>query len=118
MIGELIMRCFHVRTNAHVLHLKSTSYAQHVALNEFYDALIPLVDSLAEAYQGEYGLIKNYPGRYTFEDAPITLLKGLEEWIGANRHKCWDADDTHLENIVDEIVALIRATTCKLRFLK
>ena len=48
----------------------------------------------------------------------MTLLKGLEVWISANRHKCWDADDTHLENIVDEIVALIRSAIYKLRFLK
>lgn len=32
--GELIMRCFNLRTVAHVAHLKTSSYAQHVALNE------------------------------------------------------------------------------------
>ena len=45
--GELVMRLFHARTTAHVLHLKSRSYAQHVALNEFYDGVVPpLIPSL------------------------------------------------------------------------
>ena len=42
MIGELIVRCFHARTNAHILHLQTRSYATHVALNEFYDEIVTL----------------------------------------------------------------------------
>ena len=48
MIGKLIMELFHARTTAHVLHLRSRSYAQHVALNTFYDEIIDLADTLAE----------------------------------------------------------------------
>ena len=57
MARELILSCFHARTVAHLLHLTTRSYAAHKALNEFYDEIIDLVDSFAEAYQGEYGLI-------------------------------------------------------------
>lgn len=39
-IGELILRCFHARTNAHVLHLTTRSFAAHKALNEFYDGVV------------------------------------------------------------------------------
>ena len=46
---------------------------------------------------------------FTRERPEITSLV----WIGANRHKCWDADDTHLENIVDEIVARKNARCAK-----
>lgn len=118
MIGELIMRCFHARTNAHVLHLTTTSYAKHKALDDYYTELIGFVDSLAEAYMGEYGVIENFPARYTPASDPIELIKGLEDWIKANRHKCWDSDDTHLDNIVDEIVQLNRSTLYKLKRLK
>lgn len=118
MIGELVMRCFHARTNAHVLHLKTTSFAKHKALNEFYDALPDLVDTLAETYQGNYGLIESYPGRYTPVEDPVALVTELAEWIEKNRYECCDGDDTCLQNQVDEIMALCRSTTYKLKVLK
>ena len=46
MIGEFIILCFHARTNAHVLHLQTRSYAAHKALNEFYDEIVELADRL------------------------------------------------------------------------
>lgn len=116
--GELVMRCFHARTNAHVLHLKTTSYAAHKALNEFYDALIPLVDSFAEAYQGDYGLVSCPSLKYTHENDALKLINTLGEWIELNRDDVCDEDDTYLQNIVDEIMALLRSTTYKLKFLK
>ena len=39
-----VARAFAVRTAAHVAHLTTTSYAQHIALDEFYTAL--LLDAL------------------------------------------------------------------------
>ena len=116
MIGELIMRCFHARTAAHVLHLKTRAYATHKALNDFYDAIVGLVDGLAEAWIGENGLIGEFPGRYTQPDDPVALIEGLADWIEANRETC--GEQSHIQNSIDEIVALCRSTTYKLRFLK
>jgi ribosomal protein S10 len=118
MIGEFIIKLFHARTTAHVIHLKTRNYAQHKALNDFYDEIVDLADSLAEAYQGDYGLIEEYPPRYIPFDDPLALMADLSEWIEKNRAKMWDDDDSYLDNIVDEIVALIRQTQYKLRFLK
>lgn len=118
LIGELILRCFHARTAAHVLHLKTRSYAAHKALNEFYDEIVDLADALAEAYQGDYGLI-DFPGlRYTPAQDALEMLAELSDWIAKNRHQCWDGDDSYLENMVDEIVTLIRSTQYKLKFLR
>jgi hypothetical protein len=117
-IGELVMRCFHARTNAHVLHLKTKSYSTHVALSEFYDAIVDLTDSLAEAYQGDYGLIEAPPMKYTYVDDPLTLVKELGKWIADNRYSVCDEDDTYLQNLIDEIMAQIRSSEYKLRFLK
>ena len=116
--GELIMRCFHARTAAHVLHLKTRSYAAHKALQEFYDGIVPLVDSFAEAYQGDYGLIESYPGKFSMPNEPLSMLDELETWIHDNRYKCCDKDDTYLQNIIDEICALTYSTQYKLKFLK
>ena len=117
MIGKLIMELFHARTTAHVLHLKSRSYAQHVALQGFYDGIIPLADALAEAYQGEYSLIGSYPSKYTPYDDPILLMDDLRECVD-ECSKEFDEADGHLRNICDEIRALIASTAYKLRFLK
>jgi hypothetical protein len=116
--GELIMKCFHARTTAHVLHLKTKSYATHKALNEFYDEIVPLTDRFAEAYQGDYGLIEDFPPHYRPYAEPLPLLSDLAAWIAEHRAECADKDDTYLHNLIDEIVALIRATQYKLRFLK
>ena len=118
MMGDLIMKLLHARATAHVLHLKSTSYAKHVALNEFYDALVPLVDSLAETYQGMHGLIESYPPRYTPVDDPVTLVSWLGKWVEENRYDCCDAEDTCLQNIIDEIISLCHASAYKLKVLK
>jgi len=117
MIGTLIISCFHARTNAHVLHLQTRSYAAHKALNEFYDGIIPLIDAFAEAYQGEYGLIKDIAGEYTPRGDALELLDDLRECVdecAKELHK----DDTHLHNLLDEIRSLIASTQYKLRFLK
>lgn len=117
MIGKLIMELFHARTTAHVLHLKSRSYAQHVALQGFYDGIIPLADALAEAYQGEHGLIEKYPIVYAFVDDPILLMDDLRECVD-ECSKEFDEADSHLRNVCDEIRALIASTSYKLRFLR
>ena len=41
-----------LRTAAHLAHLSADSYSEHVALGEFYEALLDLVDSYAEVYMG------------------------------------------------------------------
>lgn len=119
MIGQLIMKCLHARTAAHVLHLQTRSYAAHMALGGFYDALLPLVDALAEAYQGEYGPIADLHAPYVKPAAdPVTLIEDLRDWIDAQRYKCCDKSETAMQNMIDEIVALCQGTIYKLRFLK
>ena len=117
-MGEFIMLLLHSATNAHVLHLKSRSYAQHVALQEFYEGLRGFADTLAEVYQGKYGLIDSYPPRYSFEAEPVTLVGKVAEWVEENRDECCDEDDKDLQNIIDELLAHCAKTAYKLKFLK
>lgn len=115
--GEFIMRAFHSRTLTHVLHLKTRSFAVHKALNEYYDAIVPLADAFAEAYQGDYGLIEDYPARYTHTDDAVEHLEEFGAFIEKNRGTICAKTDTYLQNILDEVVALIRSTQYKLRYL-
>ena len=115
-IGDLIMRLFHARTAAHVLHLQSRSYSEHMALNTFYEEIVGLTDDLAEAYQGGYELIREYPSKYTPYSNALSLMDDLRDCIDAHKGD-WDEEDTHLNNICDEIRQLIASTQYKLRFL-
>ena len=117
MIGEFIILCFHARTNAHVLHLQTRSYAAHKALNKFYDEIVDLADSFAEAYIGSYGLIEFSDTPYEPHNDALKLLDALDNSIDDARGEL-SKGDTHLTSILDEIAALVASTRYKLRFLK
>lgn len=104
----------HAGTNAHFMHLQTKSYAQHVALGDFYEGIIELADTWAEAYQGCYEVIPTYPGD-TFHLAkdPKAYLQSLSDYVAKARKTL--PDETQLQNIVDEIAQLIDATLYKLR---
>lgn len=118
LAGELIMRCFNLRTVAHVAHLKTTSYAQHVALNELYEGIIPLVDSFAEVYQGDFGVIDVYPTPPIKSGEALGEMNALSTWIESHRKSIGDTDSTQLQNIIDELLALLSGVRYKLRFLR
>lgn len=106
------------RDVAHSVHLNTRSFAKHMALQGFYEEIVGLADSFAEAYQGKYGLI----GPISLMSAKKTtniveFLQGQMDEIEAERYKIVDKDCTPLHNIIDEIVGLYLSTLYKLRFL-
>ena len=113
-----IGRLFLARDVTHSTHLNTRSFAKHKALQKFYEGVIPLADTFAEAYQGKYGLI----GPITLHSAEKTnnVLEFLEDSLDkveALRYKVCDRSDTAIQNIIDEIVGLYLKTLYKLRFL-
>ena len=111
-IGVLMMS----RTAAHLMHLKTGSYAEHKALNDLYDGIVEFLDSFAEAAQGEFGKLDiPYVNMMGSVDTPsktvASHLKTLEK-LGEG------CSQGYLKNIVDEIVALYRSTLYKLNELK
>lgn len=116
LAAEFVLRCFHARTAAHLLHLKTRSYAEHKALNDFYDAIVPAVDAFAEAYQGYEGLLTGYKPGFSVPIDAKRLLEELGDWIRDNRDDI-SCDDSALANLVDNVTSLIDGTLYKLRFL-
>lgn len=121
LAAEFVMRCFHARTAAHVLHLKSQgpgSFAEHKALGEFYDCIVGLIDGFAEMYQGEYMEIlplTNVDGYRTPPNA-LSLITGMTKWIKSNRENICDSSEC--QSVIDDILALTHSTAYKLKFLK
>lgn len=119
--AEFIAVLFLARDIAHREHLRVNgpgSYAKHVALNTFYDEIVGLTDSLTEAYQGRNGILKNIPLlENEFGIGSVTGFQKQLEWIESNRYKAISKEDTALQNIIDEIVALYLSLIYKLKNL-
>jgi hypothetical protein len=116
--ADFIGMLFLARDVAHSVHLNTRSYAKHKALNKFYDGVIDLADTFAEAYQGRHGLVGPIQLQPTKKSSNIIdfLQEQLDE-IENCRNEVVDEKDTALQNIIDEIVALYLSTLYKLRFL-
>lgn len=106
----------HSVTNAHILHLQSRSYSEHKALEGYYTEIGDLVDDYVEAYQGKFGIIEGYGLEYAEPEPALEYLIGLSEYIKTAREQL--PQDTELQNIIDEMAALVDSTIYKLRFLK
>ena len=113
--ADFVQCLFHAVTNAHILHLQTKSYAVHVALGSYYNDLNELTDSYAEAYQGKYGIIEGYTTEYELPSAPLEYIILMNDYIKIARQEL--PQDSELQNIIDEIVALHDSTIYKLRFL-
>lgn len=116
--SEFLGLLFLGRDFAHATHLNTKSYAKHVALNSFYHDVIDLADSFAEAYQGKHGLIGGISLQAIKKKGDIVeFLQNQLDEITAERYTICDKEETALQNIIDEIVALYLSTLYKLRFL-
>jgi hypothetical protein len=118
MMGRLIAVLFLSRELAHREHLHTKSYSQHMALNTFYDEVIGIADSIAEAYQGRYGIIESIPMLDAPDKASIdVVLEGQLALVEKLRYSAVDKTETSIQNLIDEAVALFLSTLYKLRNL-
>lgn len=120
IIGQFISTLFASRTQAHIYHLQTPSFAAHKALNEYYDEIVGITDGLVESYQGKYGIITGYTNialqEYESCEAIIMFFETLCMYVEKIRQVI--CQDSYIQNQIDEIVALIKSTIYKLRFLK
>lgn len=104
-IGQL----FQSRDMMHLTHLQTVNYAEHKALNSYYDEILSLTDSLTETYFGTIGKrlnIKIPASEYMNSRTHLTYLK---DYIFKHRGVL-GMENTHIQNIIDEILGLITET--------
>ena len=116
--ADVVGMLFLARDVAHSVHLNTSSYAKHKALQKFYEGVVGLTDDFAETYQGRYGLI----GPISLMSAKKTtnIIEFLEDQlkeIENVRYEVVDKSDTSLQQLIDNIVELYLRTLYKLRFL-
>lgn len=116
MIEELVGRVFATRNAVHLAHFKTKSFAQHVALGEFYDGLVDKIDSIVEMYQGECGLIGEVDIPTVQTDRIMQHISGEADWIAEHRDDIAEEVDA-IKNVIDELVGLYLKTHYKLKYL-
>ena len=109
---------FLARDVTHSVHLNTRSYSKHKALQKFYESIIDLADSFAEAYQGRHGLI----GPISLMSAKKTsnVIEFLESQLAeieSVRYDVCEKTDTSLQQLIDNVIELYLSTLYKLRFL-
>ena len=116
-IQQFVGLLFASRDYAHKAHLNTDSFAQHMALGDFYNGIVDLADSLSEAWMGRnLAKVGDIPSINPPKGEPLTVMKRLLDVVQDTRDFC--SDDTVLSNIIDEIEALYSSTIYKLKFLK
>jgi hypothetical protein len=105
LFGQL----FQSRDMMHITHLQTLNYAEHKALNAYYDGILDLTDNLIETYFGTVGKRINFKIPASEYMNPTQHLTQLKDYIMKQRGVL-GSENTHIQNIVDEIIALITQT--------
>jgi hypothetical protein len=114
MVEKLIDKMFASRNAAHIEHWKTKSYAQHMALGDFYESVISSIDDYVEAHQGTFGLVGSVKG----EEADVTkLINDNLIWLNENRSEITKGVPA-LENLVDSLTDIHMKTLYKLENLR
>jgi hypothetical protein len=123
-VSKFISKLLESREMAQVYHwtVKGDmgSHAAHLALEDYYDGVIGFIDDIVEIYQGQYGLIEGYDVIDTSDSKSkdkLDYFKETVEFVKSAR-KCIKSEDTHIHNIIDELIALQYKTIYKLTYNK
>jgi len=105
-----------VRAAAHLMHLSTRSYAHHVALGDFYEALDGFADTYAEVYMGLEKRQDTWP-RVSLPAAsgPVELVGDYLELVQDEQKE--DHGSEALKNILASLEELTARTLYKLKNL-
>lgn len=114
-VPEFASLLFDIHTVAHVAHLQTNKFSDHMALNSLYQDIVELRDRFIESYQGKYGIIKGYKTEDSPEDDDI--IDYLQDKAKAVESFREEIKDGYLQQIIDDILELLYSTLYKLKEL-
>lgn len=103
--SKFIGTLFQSRDAMHIAHLQTTSYAEHKALNSYYDGILDLTDTFTEAYFGRNKRVEIIIPESKLVDS-TSHLKELRSIVDSERGNY----SSELQNILDEILSLLDKT--------
>lgn len=114
--SEFIAMMLNGVTIAHMHHLMTPSYSKHMALNELYTNLEEYTDSLAEAFMGCVDSRLAFgPQSFQLGVDPIADIKKLYDY--AEQKRGMMGNESHIQNIVDEICSAYATALYKMKQL-
>jgi hypothetical protein len=116
---DMVSILLHSQTQVHIFHLQTKSYAEHKALQKYYEDIDGIVDGIIESYQGKYDVVTGYNSikteDYKSSEQVVKYFKALDSMVEKNRKS---VKESFLQNQIDTVQELIYSTLYKLRFLK
>lgn len=103
--SKFIGTLFHSRDVMHIAHLQTTSFAEHKALNAYYDSILDLTDTFTEAYFGQNKRVEIIIPEAKNTDS-VSHLKELQSILNTERVNY----SSELQNIIDEMLGLVDKT--------
>ena len=103
--GKFIGTLFQSRDAMHIAHLQTTSFAEHKALDGYYDGIVDLTDKFTEVYFGRNKRVEIIIPESKVLDA-VVHLKDMQQLLDAERNNY----TSELQNIIDEMLGLINKT--------
>lgn len=125
-LGNYIGTLLFSVTNAHIFHLKTTSFAKHKALDDYYNEFPEVIDKLAEKIQSDE-IISGYQDYSSYLyyikpeqdfdlfDYPLMYFKNLREFTCNGREVLFDSQNqTALWSLTDDVINAIDEVIYKL----
>jgi hypothetical protein len=103
--SKFIGMLFQSRDMMHIAHLQTTSFAEHKALNGYYDGILELTDNFTEVYFGRFKRVEIVIPESKNMSA-VEHLKEMQSLIDGERNNY----PSEIQNIMDEMLALINKT--------
>lgn len=112
---KVVSLLFNLRTNVHIAHLQTRSYAAHKALNEIYDEILDIADSFCESAQGTQGILSGYTlGELNTGDIIVFIENKYNELLSLRK----EFTEGHLVQLIDDANTILSAGLYKLKNLK
>lgn len=117
--SELASKLFHMRTQFHIYHLQTNSYAKHKALNNLYNNVLDKADTIIETLQGKLGSnirgYKSYP--YLEDDSVESYIKDCISYLEGYRNSLpkpkFDNIDNQIQTLIDDLEQTLYLLTLK-----
>lgn len=103
--GKFIGQLFQSSNIMHIAHLQTTSFAEHKALNAYYDGITDLADKFSEVYFGRTKRCEIIIPEAKNMNS-VDHLKEMQALVDGERANY----ASELQNIMDEMLALINKT--------
>jgi hypothetical protein len=100
-------------------HLKVSKKSEHETLNDFYEDIVDVVDSLIEDYMSIHGKVEDYVNLLSEKEmSALEYLETLREFTRESADELLDEDDTELFSDVDNILSVMDTAIYKLKELE